>query len=71
MRFFFAEMGWNQPCDVWSVGCILFEYYIGFTLFQVRTSASLISFSTHELRARDGNPLTSELDAAMCIQNEV
>ncbi|NWR25332.1 CLK3 kinase, partial [Emberiza fucata] len=31
---FFAELGWAQPCDVWSTGCILFEYYRGFTLFQ-------------------------------------
>ncbi|XP_053133712.1 dual specificity protein kinase CLK2 isoform X1 [Hemicordylus capensis] len=28
------ELGWAQPCDVWSVGCIIFEYYMGFTLFQ-------------------------------------
>lgn len=28
------ELGWAQPCDVWSVGCILFELYLGFTLFQ-------------------------------------
>ncbi|XP_036316564.1 dual specificity protein kinase CLK3-like [Pipistrellus kuhlii] len=28
------ELGWAQPCDVWSIGCILFEYYRGFALFQ-------------------------------------
>merc|ERR1719283_654796 len=28
------ELGWSQPCDVWSVGCILFELYRGITLFQ-------------------------------------
>ncbi|XP_060937612.1 dual specificity protein kinase CLK2b [Limanda limanda] len=28
------ELGWSQPCDVWSIGCILFEFYEGFTLFQ-------------------------------------
>uniref|UniRef100_A0A7N8XFQ6 dual-specificity kinase n=1 Tax=Mastacembelus armatus TaxID=205130 RepID=A0A7N8XFQ6_9TELE len=28
------EMGWSHPCDIWSIGCILFEYYQGFTLFQ-------------------------------------
>ncbi|XP_054158059.1 dual specificity protein kinase CLK2-like isoform X2 [Oppia nitens] len=28
------ELGWAQPCDVWSVGCILFELYLGITLFQ-------------------------------------
>lgn len=29
------ELGWSQPCDVWSIGCILFELAMGFTLFQV------------------------------------
>nr|XP_055067642.1 dual specificity protein kinase CLK2b isoform X2 [Misgurnus anguillicaudatus] len=28
------ELGWSQPCDVWSIGCILFEYYSGYPLFQ-------------------------------------
>uniref|UniRef100_T1JJF3 Protein kinase domain-containing protein n=1 Tax=Strigamia maritima TaxID=126957 RepID=T1JJF3_STRMM len=28
------ELGWQQPCDVWSIGCILFELYLGMTLFQ-------------------------------------
>ncbi|XP_062321932.1 dual specificity protein kinase CLK2b isoform X2 [Osmerus eperlanus] len=28
------ELGWKQPCDVWSLGCILFEYYQGFTMYQ-------------------------------------
>ncbi|KAH8026848.1 hypothetical protein HPB51_025815 [Rhipicephalus microplus] len=28
------ELGWSQSCDVWSVGCILFELYLGVTLFQ-------------------------------------
>ncbi|OQV20120.1 Serine/threonine-protein kinase Doa [Hypsibius exemplaris] len=28
------ELGWSQPCDVWSVGCIIFELYSGVTLFQ-------------------------------------
>ncbi|KAF5270381.1 hypothetical protein FQR65_LT05569 [Abscondita terminalis] len=28
------ELGWAQSCDVWSIGCILFELYLGITLFQ-------------------------------------
>lgn len=28
------ELGWSQPCDVWSIGCILYELYSGLTLFQ-------------------------------------
>ncbi|XP_022091060.1 dual specificity protein kinase CLK2-like isoform X2 [Acanthaster planci] len=28
------ELGWDQACDVWSIGAIMFELYTGFTLFQ-------------------------------------
>ncbi|XP_075064335.1 dual specificity protein kinase CLK3 [Mixophyes fleayi] len=28
------ELGWSHSCDVWSLGCILYEYYTGSTLFQ-------------------------------------
>ncbi|XP_038051681.1 dual specificity protein kinase CLK2-like [Patiria miniata] len=28
------ELGWEQACDVWSIGAIMFELYTGFTLFQ-------------------------------------
>uniref|UniRef100_A0A7E4UW00 Protein kinase domain-containing protein n=1 Tax=Panagrellus redivivus TaxID=6233 RepID=A0A7E4UW00_PANRE len=28
------ELGWSQPCDVWSIGCIMYELYTGNTLFQ-------------------------------------
>ncbi|XP_059846330.1 dual specificity protein kinase CLK4-like isoform X3 [Hypanus sabinus] len=32
------ELGWSHPCDVWSIGCILIEYYLGLTLFQTHDS---------------------------------
>lgn len=28
------EIGWSQPCDVWSIGAIIFELATGVTLFQ-------------------------------------
>lgn len=28
------ELGWNQSCDVWSIGTIIFEFYMGITMFQ-------------------------------------
>ncbi|XP_065652126.1 dual specificity protein kinase CLK2 isoform X2 [Hydra vulgaris] len=28
------ELGWSQPCDIWSCGCIIYEVYTGNTLFQ-------------------------------------
>ena len=32
--FFVSELGWSHPCDLWSIGCIMFELYRGHTLFQ-------------------------------------
>ncbi|KAK9963442.1 hypothetical protein ABG768_006627 [Culter alburnus] len=32
------DLGWSHSCDVWSVGCILIEYYLGSTLFQTHDS---------------------------------
>nr|XP_033783482.1 dual specificity protein kinase CLK4 isoform X2 [Geotrypetes seraphini] len=32
------ELGWAQPCDVWSIGCIIIEYYHGLTIFQTHDS---------------------------------
>ena len=29
------ELGWSHHCDMWSIGCIMFELYRGHTLFQV------------------------------------
>ena len=28
------EVGWSHPCDVWSIGCIMYELATGTTLFQ-------------------------------------
>ncbi|XP_067103546.1 dual specificity protein kinase CLK4 isoform X1 [Osmerus mordax] len=32
------DLGWDHACDVWSLGCILLEYYLGSTLFQTHDS---------------------------------
>lgn len=32
------ELGWSHPCDMWSIGCIMFELYRGFTLFQTHNN---------------------------------
>lgn len=37
------ELGWSQPCDVWSIGCILFELYTGITMFQTHDNREHIA----------------------------
>ncbi|XP_056253011.1 dual specificity protein kinase CLK4-like isoform X2 [Seriola aureovittata] len=32
------DLGWNQSCDVWSLGCVLMEFYLGRTLFATHDS---------------------------------
>ncbi|KAG8508053.1 Dual specificity protein kinase CLK2 [Galemys pyrenaicus] len=36
VRHIAFQLGWSQPCDVWRLGCIILENYVGFTLFQTR-----------------------------------
>ncbi|KAI9528629.1 Dual specificity protein kinase clk4 [Dissostichus eleginoides] len=31
-------LGWNQSCDVWSLGCVLMEFYLGCTVFPTHDS---------------------------------
>lgn len=37
------ELGWSQPCDVWSIGCIIFELYTGITMFQTHDNREHIA----------------------------
>lgn len=32
------ELGWDRKCDVWSIGCILYELYTGDALFQTHSN---------------------------------
>jgi len=43
------ELGWSQPCDVWSTGCILFELYQGHTLFQTHDNLEHLAMMTRIL----------------------
>ncbi|XP_054638695.1 dual specificity protein kinase CLK2-like [Dunckerocampus dactyliophorus] len=41
------ELGWSHPCDVWSMGCILFEYYEGVTLYQTHDNKEHLAMMEH------------------------
>ncbi|XP_061920018.1 dual specificity protein kinase CLK2-like, partial [Entelurus aequoreus] len=41
------ELGWSHPCDVWSIGCILFEYYQGSTLYPTHDNEEHLAMMEH------------------------
>jgi len=43
------ELGWSQPCDVWSTGAIVFELYQGHTLFQTHDNLEHLAMMTRIL----------------------
>ncbi|CAJ0573326.1 unnamed protein product, partial [Mesorhabditis spiculigera] len=45
------ELGWSYPCDVWSIGCILFEMYTGATIFQTHDSREHLAIMERTLDA--------------------
>lgn len=44
------ELGWSYPCDVWSIGCILFELYTGITMFQTHDNREHLAMMEAILR---------------------
>jgi len=46
---FLVELGWSHPCDMWSIGCIMFELYRGYTLFQTHDNREHLAMMEHIL----------------------
>lgn len=46
---FIVELGWSHPCDMWSIGCIMFELYRGYTLFQTHDNREHLAMMEHIL----------------------
>lgn len=43
------ELGWSQPCDIWSCGCIMYELFTGNTLFQTHDNKEHLAMMEHIL----------------------
>ena len=56
------ELGWAQPCDVWSVGCIIFELAMGHTLFQTHDNREHLAMMERIL---------GRLPTRMCLKTRV
>lgn len=40
----FLKLVWNHKCDIWSMGCVLFELYWGVLLFPTESDADYFGF---------------------------
>lgn len=56
------ELGWSQPCDVWSIGCIMFELAMGHTLFQTHDNREHLAMMERIL---------GRLPSRMCLKTRV
>ena len=56
------ELGWSQPCDVWSIGCIIFELALGHTLFQTHDNREHLAMMERIL---------GRLPSRMCLKTRV
>ncbi|KAK8926678.1 Serine/threonine-protein kinase AFC1 [Platanthera zijinensis] len=60
--------GWNSPCDLWSVGCILVELCSGEALFQTHENLEHLAMMERVLGPLPMNMIwKAEISKALCI----
>lgn len=45
-------LGWSFPCDIWSIGCILVEFFTGDALFQTHDNLEHLAMMEAVVDAR-------------------
>lgn len=45
-------LGWSFPCDIWSIGCILVEFFTGDALFQTHDNLEHLAMMEAVIDAR-------------------
>ncbi|KAJ4391080.1 serine threonine protein kinase CMGC group [Gnomoniopsis smithogilvyi] len=45
-------LGWSFPCDIWSIGCILVEFYTGDALFQTHENLEHLAMMENVVGSR-------------------
>ncbi|KAF2843725.1 kinase-like protein [Patellaria atrata CBS 101060] len=56
------NLGWSFPCDMWSIGCILVEFFTGDALFQTHDNLEHLAM----MEAVCGGKLDKDLIRAVC-----
>jgi dual-specificity kinase len=57
-------LGWSFPCDIWSIGCILVEFFTGDALFQTHDNLEHLAMMEAVVNARVDTHLVSQVNKA-------
>lgn len=55
-------LGWSFPCDIWSIGCILVEFYTGDALFQTHENLEHLAMMESVVGARIDPHLIAQIN---------
>lgn len=55
-------LGWSYPCDIWSIGCILVEFFTGDALFQTHDNLEHLAMMESVCDGRLDPPLIQQVN---------
>jgi dual-specificity kinase len=55
-------LGWSYPCDIWSIGCILVEFFTGDALFQTHDNLEHLAMMEAVVDARVDSSLVQQVN---------
>jgi dual-specificity kinase len=55
-------LGWSYPCDIWSIGCILVEFFTGDALFQTHDNLEHLAMMEAVVDARVDTSLVQQVN---------
>ncbi|KAJ5552008.1 hypothetical protein N7535_000046 [Penicillium sp. DV-2018c] len=58
------NLGWSFPCDIWSIGCILVEFFTGDALFQTHDNLEHLAMMEAVIGSRIDTALVKKVMAA-------
>ncbi len=56
-------LGWSFPCDIWSIGCILVEFFTGDALFQTHDNLEHLAMMEAVVGSRIDTSLVQQINA--------
>ncbi|KAK7711286.1 serine threonine protein kinase CMGC group [Diaporthe eres] len=55
-------LGWSFPCDIWSIGCILVEFFTGDALFQTHENLEHLAMMENVVGSRIDSHLVTQVN---------